>query len=226
VKRQIISALITTLILVPPAFSSPKSSQEEQTTTEITIRIRDYAHSQPLVLHHAEQVASTVLRKAGVATRWVDCPVDSSGSCASDLSTLDFVVNVLPYSMSDRLRRPGGVLGFAIEGGANDFGFIASVFYDVVKNRAAEHLLEFGELLGDAIAHELGHLLLGTNSHSSMGLMSAFWSGNYFRLASQGQLTFSDAEVKRIEASMNARTLAAREFNREGQTLVAAHTSE
>ena len=60
-----------------------------------------------------------------------------------------------------------------------------------------------------AIAHELGHLLLGTNSHSVRGLMSAFWSGNQLRLASQGYLEFSDAEAERIQAALSARARAA-----------------
>jgi hypothetical protein len=126
--------------------------------------------------------------------------------------------------MSDRARFAGGVLGSAIEGTGDNFGFIASIFYDLAKERAAEHQVDFGELLGDAVAHELGHLLLGTNSHSGRSLMSAFWSGNQFRLAAQGGLEFSSAEVKRIEASMNARTLA--EVTRRAQAPAMANSSE
>jgi hypothetical protein len=209
----LISGLTMSLILAAPAFGAPKRAQEGKAVSEgqITIRIRDYAHANPLVRQHAQQVAGEILQKAGVATRWIDCPIGSSGTgaCSSPVSTLDFFVNLLPHSMSDRLHRPGGVLGSAIEGSGSNFGFMASVFYDAARERAAERQLDFGELLGDAIAHELGHLLLGTNSHSNMGLMSAFWSGNQFRLVAQGLLAFSDAEAKRIHAAMNARTLAA-----------------
>lgn len=209
-KREITSGLVMSLILVSPSFGRSKSSQGEQPTAEITIRIRDYAHSEPLIRQHAEQVAGEILQKAGVATRWIDCPVGSPdiGACASPVSTLDFFVNLLPESMSDHLHLPGGVLGSAIEGSGKSFGFIASVFYDVARDRAADRQLDFGELLGDAIAHELGHLLLGTNSHSGRGLMCAFWSGNQFRLVAQGGLAFSEPEEKRIRAAMNARSLA------------------
>lgn len=78
-----------------------------------------------------------------------------------------------------------------------------------MKDRAEERQLNFGELLGAVTAHELGHLLLGTNSHSGSGLMSAFWSGGKLRIAAQGWLTFTDAEAKRIHARMTARALAA-----------------
>jgi len=32
------------------------------------------------------------------------------------------------------------------------------------------------QLLGFAVAHEVGHLLLGTNTHAAAGLMRAVWS--------------------------------------------------
>ena len=212
-KRQIISGLTVGLMLVATAFGTAKSAQKRLPGSDrpITIRIRDYAQASPLVRQHAEEAAGNILREAGVATRWIDCPVGSSstGDCSSPVSPLDFVVNLLPYSMSERLHQGGGVLGFALEASGKDFGFIASVFYDVVKERAAEHQQDFSELLADAIAHELGHLLLGIHSHSGWGLMSAFWSGNQLRRASQGCMAFSDAEAERIQAALSARTLAA-----------------
>src|SRR5215469_868206 len=198
-KRQVISSLLMSFILASPSFGRPKNSEKEQPTTEVTVRIRDYAHSEPLVRQHAEQVAGGILQKAGLATRWIDCPVSSPdiGACSSPVSNLDFFVNLLPLSMSDHLHLPGGVLGSAIEGNGKTFGFIASVFYDVARDRAADRQVDFGELLGDAIAHELGHLLLGTNSHSGRGLMCAFWSGNQLSLGARGLLEFSDKEIKR-----------------------------
>jgi hypothetical protein len=207
--RRTISGLTVGLMLAATAFGTPK--RQPVTDRQITIRIRDYAHANPLVRQHAEQVAGEILQKAGVATRWIDCPIGSSGTgaCSSPVSTLDFFVNLLPHSMSDRLHQPGGVMGSAIEGSGNEFGYIASVFYDVARERAAERQVDFGELLGDAIAHELGHLLLGTNSHSGWGLMSAFWSGNQLRRASQGLLAFSDREAERIQAALSARALVA-----------------
>ncbi|MFZ0732107.1 MAG: hypothetical protein WAM79_07265 [Candidatus Sulfotelmatobacter sp.] len=212
-RKLLIGGLTASLILATPAFGARKNTQRVRAVGEgeITIQIRDYAQANPSVLRHAEQVAGDILQKAGVATRWIDCPVGSSRgvACSSPVSTLDFFVNLLPESMSDRLRLPGGVLGSAIEGSGRDFGFMASVFYDVAKDRAAAGQVDFGELLGDAIAHELGHLLLGTNSHSGWSLMSAFWSGNQFRLVAQGLLAFSDVEAKRIHAAIHARTLAA-----------------
>ena len=229
-KRLLVNGLTVSLILAAPGFGASKSASKGQTVSErhVSIRIRDYAQANPLVLRRAEQVAGEILQKAGVATRWIDCPIGSSGTgaCSSPVSTLDFFVKLLPHSMSDRLRQPGGVLGSAFEGSGNQFGYMAFVFYDVARESAAERQVDFGELLGDAVAHELGHLLLGTNSHSGSGLMCAFWSVNQLRLAAQGLLAFSDAETKGIQAAMTARTLASTEFTQQGQSVATNYSSE
>ena len=207
--RTTISGLSVCLMLGPLAFGTPK--RQPATDRQITIRIHDYAQSAPSVRRHAEEAAGNILKKAGVVARWVDCPVYSSSTedCSGTGTPLDFVVNLLPYSMSERLHQQGGVLGYTPDVSGNPFGFITWVFYDVAKDRAADHQQDLGELLGDAIAHELGHLLLGTNSHSGWGLMSAFWFGNQLRLASQGWLAFSKQESERIQAALSARALAA-----------------
>jgi hypothetical protein len=212
-KRQIMSGSVAILVLAAAAYGGTENIQNESPSNgrQVMVRIRDYAQANRSVRQYSEHVAGEILQKAGVDARWIECPVGSpsTGACASPVSTLVLVVNLLPRSMSDRLHRPAGVLGVAIEASDGQFGYSASVFYDEVKERATEHELNFGELLGDAIAHELGHLLLGTNSHSNSGLMSAFWSGNKLRIASQGLLMFTDAEAKRINVAMATRALAA-----------------
>jgi hypothetical protein len=212
-KREIISSLAVGLTLTAVAFGASENEQNEaaMSARQIAIRIRDYAQAAPSVRRRAERVASDILQKAGVNTRWIECPVASPniGACDRPVSSLLLVVNLIPRSMSDRLHRGGGVLGVAIEATDSKFPMVASIFYDEVKDRADDRQLNFGELLGSVTAHELGHLLLGTNLHSSSGLMSAFWSGSLLRIAAQGWLTFTDAQAKRICAAMAARALAA-----------------
>ncbi len=45
-------------------------------------------------------------------------------------------------------------------------------------------------ILGHAAAHEIGHLLLGSNSHSPQGLMRARWSRQDLQNAGIGQSSF------------------------------------
>jgi hypothetical protein len=72
-----------------------------------------------------------------------------------------------------------------------------------------------GEILGAAIAHEVGHLLLGVDAHSAYGVMKATWSRTQFELIGLGELNFSADQAKmlreRIEKlTMDGSTLATR----------------
>ena len=61
-----------------------------------------------------------------------------------------------------------------------------------------------GELLGCVIAHELGHLLLGTASHSQLGLMSAVWQDPELQQAVRGGLFFTAVEGERMRSRFAA----------------------
>ena len=52
---------------------------------------------------------------------------------------------------------------------------------------------------GHAMAHEIGHLLKGSNSHSPQGLMSKHWYANELQAAAMGSLNFTaeDASLMR-----------------------------
>ena len=111
--------------------------------------------------------------------------------------------------MSDHWHLRGCVLGLAFEADGKGFGSSASIFYDVVRDCAAQQREDLDQLLGAAIAHELGHLLLGTNSHSTTGLMSAFWSRKELFVVQQRGLAFSSAEAEHVQKAVRARRLAA-----------------
>jgi hypothetical protein len=54
-------------------------------------------------------------------------------------------------------------------------GTLATIYLDRIDSLAGEAKVDSGRLLGRAIAHEVGHLLLGTHDHAHAGLMRARW---------------------------------------------------
>ena len=75
-------------------------------------------------------------------------------------------------------------------------------------------------LLGTVIAHELGHLLLSTNSHSTFGLMRANWSGKELLAVEHQAMHLSSSESKRIqEAMIFRRQSRERQLTAKAQTL-------
>ena len=112
-----------------------------------------------VLLDRAESIAANVYRDIGVAIEWSDCR-DQEGGLEVDLTTRD----ALDAPVAD------ATLGFAEPGGS-----VATVLYDRVGKFAKRFGVKREVLLGYAIAHEIGHLLLG-NAHAPSGLMRAAWT--------------------------------------------------
>ncbi len=55
-------------------------------------------------------------------------------------------------------------------------GVMATVYVDRVLHLARNLEIDLRVLLGRTIAHEMGHLLLATNTHGASGLMRELWS--------------------------------------------------
>jgi hypothetical protein len=55
-------------------------------------------------------------------------------------------------------------------------GVLATVYVDRVLDLARHLDIDHRTLLGRTIAHEIGHLLLATNTHGTSGLMREVWS--------------------------------------------------
>ena len=213
-KGRLFHGLALSLAFAASSYGGLREAVMPRTANQsiITIRVHNYAQVKSSVLLPATKAASEILREAGVDTVWVECPVGQPlllGSvCANPVTPLDLVVNLLPRSTQD-LHCQGGILGAAKEGTGRNFGFLASVFYDNLTVYSAQRALGLSPLLGHVIAHELGHLLLGSNSHSANGIMRARWRGEELLAAEQGGLSFSFCEKKRLQIAMAARTLAA-----------------
>jgi hypothetical protein len=172
-----------------------------QPSLTVTVRVYNYAEVPNGVLGGAEKEASRIFAAAGIGTEWLDCPTsrvqersgpapsgEAVAHCARPLDGTDILLRVLPGSTPARHAFGERMFGFA-EGKS-----VASVFYKRIENLTwgldgDEH--ETPVLLGEVIAHEIGHLLLGTNSHSATGIMSARWDREYLRLARMGFQRFS-----------------------------------
>lgn len=176
---------------------------------QITIRIHNYAQVESGDLVKAERIADDILQKAGVEAVWIECLVGQTPTgkpaCQTPMGSTDLMLNLLPRFMSDRYRLRLDAFGFALEGEDGRFGFFAAIFCDLVKDAAAQRQLTRSVLLGTVIAHELGHLLLSTNSHASFGVMRAHWSGKELLAVEHSATHFSSPESKRIQQAVMAR---------------------
>ena len=81
-------------------------------------------------------------------------------------------------------------------------GYYSYVFQDRVEQLARDSHANRSEILGHVAAHEIGHLLLGSNAHSQMGIMCANWYGRQLRSAAMGTLLFTPQESQLIRAKL------------------------
>jgi hypothetical protein len=178
-----------------------QAEPKESSKLRIIVRVYLYAFVSPHIIARAEDYAGYVLGKAGVEGAWSDCGpsrashknVTCEGDTGSPTFTLRFVselVSVIPGTTED-------TLGYSV-------GYIATVNYPKAQNLAARGDADIDVILGCAIAHEIGHLLLGQNSHSAFGIMKSRWSLDDLQLARKRGLRFTPEQAERIHGQVLA----------------------
>ena len=90
------------------------------------------------------------------------------------------------------------VLGDAFVDTSARSAVLATIYVDRVASLAGAADLATHVVLGYAIAHELGHLLLGSNIHSARGLMRAVWRENELRRGEKADWSFMPQDVAAI----------------------------
>ena len=87
---------------------------------------------------------------------------------------------------------------------AEGTGCYSDVFYDRATELHANWNVGLADILGNVMAHELGHLLLGSNSHAGTGIMRAHWQGEELRRLSQGGLWFTNEQGDHMRGNRTA----------------------
>jgi hypothetical protein len=158
--------------------------------------------------------AAAILEDAGVGVTWVSCEAvfvrRDENPCLAPLAANELAVRFI--RLSPRLAEQDLVtLGDSLVDTHLGTGSLATIYVNRVVTLAARCGMDTATLMGRAVAHEIGHLLLGTVAHASAGLMRASWSQTALRRA-DGDWTFTKADAralrKRVRAR-NARRLAA-----------------
>jgi hypothetical protein len=84
-------------------------------------------------------------------------------------------------------------------------GSLATLYADRIAVMAAGSGLDLGTLLGRVMAHEIGHLLLGTTAHQPHGLMRARWSRSALQFRVGLEWQFSRDDIERIDENLERR---------------------
>ena len=188
------------------AADSPASIAERN--LQITVRVYNLVLMPPDRLAQAEQVATQILRKAGVQVVWLDCTVATGQwqpACDGALGSTDFLLQFVEQIQSLSPQTTEHSLGFAV---LPDNGLQANrayISYHRAHDSASRCQVSLGLVLGVATAHEIGHMLMGSGEHSRSGLMQAQVGPRDMQRAERRDLLFTDHQAKQIRVSVLAR---------------------
>ena len=148
-----------------------------------------------------------------MSATWIDCTrVDGVAppACVAVLKKGEMVLR-----LQGRTERGHHILGTAIvqDDGPN---VLASVYVESIADRSTKTGLPLWIILGRVTAHEIGHLLLGTNSHTVHGLMQAKWDLRRPHLA---EWQFTSADAAKIRSRLRPRPRRRRRYGRRVRAL-------
>jgi hypothetical protein len=200
--------------MAPNAAARPAEAQ-----ASFAVHITNYAQITAKELADAERVAAAVFKRAGVATTWMD---------VSDLTGTEHASSGDPnparpplISVHIQLSSLAGPLGLGdrvmgLAPGAGPDRTLVYVFYDRVKELVRRQvagqfrgdiLAGAGErqILGEMIAHEIGHVLLDMPGHSETGIMRGGWNLKDLQDVAYGSLFFTAQQARVLRAEVGRR---------------------
>jgi hypothetical protein len=207
-KRSFKYCLSLSLTLMAHLTGSAKalSLSEDKTgpSLRLSVRVFNYAQVSPETWNLARKISTSILGRTGIQTFWLECSLSSEGNftipaCAQSLGSSDLVLRLVPVSAATRGHFGSGTLGIAAQP-ERGTPASASVFYDRLEQLAKGGTASVSVILGHAVAHEIGHLLLGSNSHTPQGLMRDRWSRQDLQNAGVGYLLFTTEQAEAIRA--------------------------
>jgi hypothetical protein len=187
------------------------------TSPAITIHVHNYARVSPNTLAEAEEVVTEIFREAGLETQWADSVLKAEDDPESFAGHLiygfsDIQLSILPPEMSERFGLPKNVMGVVPRSDAQiAYVFdskVEALFQTTLSAYRTGHIdrrVSESQILGIAIAHELGHLLLDLQGHSANGIMRGEWGLGDLRNATFGMLIFTPQQAEVLRANARRR---------------------
>jgi hypothetical protein len=159
---------------------------------EIVVIMQDDTGMASSVRRRAERDVSAVLRAAGVQVVWINCQKGShDNDCGHVLEPSEFEIHIVPTGKT----RNELVFGEAFLG-ENGSGKYADIFLQRIEEAEGASGVDLSRLLGAVCAHELGHLLLGSQAHSAAGIMQPIWKRDALVKIGMGLMLFTREESR------------------------------
>ena len=173
--------------------------QVQSSAPNLTVSVFNDAGVESSVWLQAQGRATEIMRRSGISLTWLDCGFPASGKPDSNCSAISYPAHLSVRIVAKFSPLKADIFGQSFQDAAGEGNYVL-VYYASIKAFRAATTVPVGELLGCVVVHELGHLLLGTASHSSTGLMSAVWQDPELQQVVRGNLFFSGGEGEHMRS--------------------------
>ena len=196
---------LVVIIAVGIAYTASAAAAFEADAT-VLVRSFDYSTASDADVAQARREVDAIFRRARIAVEWVDCrvPGRAGAPCTEPIvAGRELLLRIVDRTQTDACV-PGRVLalGESLLDGHERGGVLMTVDLCAVRATAAGSATAQTTLTGRAIAHEIGHLLLASNSHARTGLMRARWSRDELRGLKPAHWEFSRQEANQMRQSL------------------------
>lgn len=172
----------------------------------LTLRVLNEAGVRQADLDSARKVAQAIFQHSDVKLNWIECPPRAEGQtdaspCRRSLAPSEYWMKIVadkPVDTSDVM------LGFTTMDWAAKVG-VAGVYLPAATELARHWKARTADVIGAAIAHEAGHLLLGVKAHSRSGVMRSHWSREEFDQLRCAELDFDPWQTRQLQAEIDRR---------------------
>jgi len=165
---------------------------------QVTVSVYNDAQVPSDTLRRAEQQAARIFSHAGLGVTWLGCSdMNNSGgatTCGAINAPRHLALRIIVPIASSMSDTAFGVAFLAPDG----TGCYSDVFWKRAQELHANSRVGLADILGSVIAHEMGHLLLGSNAHAISGIMRAHWESGELRRVGMGTLVFLPEQSKRM----------------------------
>lgn len=198
-----LAMLVTLLVGTARNATARQDPKTRSADLKMSVRVYNYAGSSANMLRLAESETERIFANAGVHLEWNSCTITSGtesadSTCAAPLTPLDLRLRIVESVKLMRNHAEAEIAGYTV-------GDLATVQMAPLLELARPPACFPYQALGLAIAHELGHALLGP-AHSSQGIMKALWGKEQLDLKAAGEMVFTPVEIRALRLAVKART--------------------
>jgi len=194
--------LAAILSLHPQLQAATDGIDKSDNVIKIKILLYDFVPIPEKIRTQVRESVVAIFRGAGVQVEWAPCPTVEGqlalfSDCTGYKEATTVSLRVLPQIRKQIKADAAGESMLSSR--------IVNVFWDRAQKASTQLDVPLADMLAAIVAHEVGHVFLGPNSHALSGIMLARWKPRDLVAISQGGQGFTARERESILAEVRRR---------------------